>query len=221
VITVGSIVLASSPAVGPFALERLAGALRSRAVIVDTPRAEPDVDDYIAAAAEVAMTPDLLVGYSAGGPRLFAVAERLAPKAIVFMDAGLPRDGVAPDSEPAMAVLLARLPVDDEGLLPPWTDWWPPEIVDRLCPDRALWNRVVAECPRLPRAMYSQPIPAPVFDGPCGLLAFGAAYADAIADAMARGWPTRVLDGFTHLAPLVAPELVADELLALGARLLS
>lgn len=204
---VGSIVLASSPAVGSLVLKRLAETLRGRGVAVAIPRADPDVDAYIAEVGAEASS-DLLVGYSAGGPRLYAVAERLAPRAIVFMDAVLPLDGAAPDTEPAMAALLDRLPVDEHGLLPAWPDWWSSEVVARLCP-------------RLPRAMYSQPIPAPAFDGPCGMLAFGPAYADAIADATRRGWPTRVLDGHAHLAPLVAPELVADELFDLAARLLS
>ena len=217
---VGSIVLASSPAVGPLALQRLAEALRRRGVTVATPRAEPDVGSYVdAASAEP--PPDVLVGYSAGGPRLFAVAARLAPQAIVFMDAGLPRDGAAPDGDPAMGALLDRLPVDDGGSLPAWTDWWTPEVVERLCPDRSSWARLAADCPRLPRSVYSQPIPAPPYDGPCGYLAFGPAYANAVADAARLGWPIRVLEGFSHLAPFVAPEVVADELLALSARLLA
>lgn len=217
---VGSIVLASSPAVGPLALAPLADVLRRRGVAVATPRAEPEVEAYVAAAA-VETSPDVLIGYSAGGPRLFAVADRLAPKAIVFMDAGLPRHLVAPDSEPAMATLLDRLPVDHDGLLPAWTDWWPPNVMARLCPDGELRQRLADDCPRLPRSMYSQPVPAPAFHGPCGYLAFGSAYADAIAEAQRRGWPTRVLEGSAHLAPFVAPEVVADELLALASRLLA
>jgi hypothetical protein len=212
-------VLASSPAVGPLALAPLAAALRDRGAIVATPVAHPDLAPYVRAASSQAPA-DVLVGYSGGGPRLYAVAASLHPRAIVFMDAGLPADGVAPDADPAMSKALDSLPIDDEGMLPPWPDWWPDDALERLCPDAELRSEFVADCPRVPRGVFAQPIPAPPFEGPCAYLAFGDVYATEQRRADRYGWPTAAVPR-GHLAPLIAPDEVADALVDLSVRMLA
>ena len=212
-------VLASSPAVGPLALARLAVALRARGATVVTPVAHPDLASYLEAASAPAPA-DVLVGYSGGGPRLFAVAARLHPRAIVFMDAGLPADGAAPDADPAMAAALDSLPLDDNGMLPPWPAWWPDSVLARLCPDAELRSQFAADCPQVPRIIYAQPIPAPPFEGPCAYLAFGDVYAAERKLAERSGWPTATL-ARGHLAPLTAPDEVAVELIELASRMLA
>ena len=161
----------------------------------------------------------MLVGFSAAGPRLFAVAAAVEPDAVVFMDARLPADGAAPDAEPAFAELLDRLPIDADGTLPPWPSWWPAAVLESLVPERSIRDAFVAECPRVSRAMFSTPIPAPTYGGPCAYLAFGDTYADQRSVALDRGWPVRTLGGHRHLAPLVAPDAVADALVDLIGRL--
>ena len=212
-------VLASSPAVGPLALARLAAALEARGATVATPVAHPELEAYVEAASAPAPA-DVLVGYSGGGPRLFAVAARLHPRAIVFMDAGLPADGAAPDADPAMAAALDSLQLDDNGMLPAWPAWWPESVLERLCPDAELRSQFADECPQVPRMTYAQPIPAPPFEGPCAYLAFGEVYAAERQLAESSGWPTTTLTR-GHLAPLVAPDEVAVTLIDLAKRMLA
>ncbi len=215
-----AVVLASSPLIGPLAISTLAAELAARGFDVATPSAPVALDRYIAAVARPCRArPCVLVGFSAAGPRLFAVASVARPDAIVFMDARLPDDGAAPDDEPAFADVLDRLSLDADGLLPPWPSWWPDGVLDSLVPEPAQRAAFVAECPRVPRAMFSVPLPAPAFDGPCAYLAFGNTYADQRDLAARRGWPVATIDGARHLAPLVAPAHVADGLIALIGRL--
>jgi hypothetical protein len=215
-----SIVLASSPAIGPLTMTTLGRALAGRGIVVTEPPAHPDLGGYVAVAGAGQLPrPTVLVGFSAAGPRLFAVAAVLAPDAVVFMDARLPVDGVAPDAEPAFADLLDRLPVDDGGLLPPWPSWWPEPVLEVLVPDRSVRDAFVAECPQVPRAMFSVPVPAPEYHGPRAYLAFGDTYADQRSIADRRGWPVATLDRQRHLAPLVEPDTVAGALVDLIGRL--
>ena len=215
-----SVVLASSPVIGPLTMATLGRALHARGLAVAVPPAHADLHRYVAAAAESHVPrPTVLVGFSAAGPRLFAVAEVLAPDAVVFMDAGLPVDGVAPDAEPAFAELLDRLRVDAGGLLPPWPSWWPAQVLEPLAPDRAIREAFAVECPQVPRAMFSVPVPAPEFGGPCAYLAFGDTYVDQRTLAGHRGWPVATLERQRHLAPLVEPDAVADALVHLIGRL--
>ena len=218
-----SVILASSPMIGPLTMATLGRALAERGIAIATPTAEPELDRFIGAAAGVAPPgrprPSVLVGFSAAGPRLFAVAAAVEPDAVIFMDARLPVDGMAPDAEPAFAELLDRLPIDADGTLPAWPSWWPAAVLESLVPQRSLRDAFVAECPCVRRAMLSTPIPAPTYVGPCAYLAFGDTYADQRSVALDRGWPVATLGGQRHLAPFVAPDTVADALVDLIGRL--
>ncbi|HUF98418.1 MAG TPA: hypothetical protein VMM60_09835 [Ilumatobacter sp.] len=212
-----SIVLANSPAVGPSALLPLAEALRRRGDRVDLPAAPAAIDHQVAAVASCIGSGSVLVAYSAAGPRAYAIAAARPPAAIIFMDAALPRDQVAPDADPNFRDLLERLPLDSQGVLPPWIEWWSPDVLAEVCPDSAMRRLLASDCPELPRSVYAEPIPAPPYGGPCGYLAFGATYADDRAESERRGWPTATIAGARHLAPCVDPLAVAaalDELIA-------
>ena len=108
-----------------------------------------------------------------------------------------------------MSKALDSLPIDDEGMLPPWPDWWPDDALERLCPDAELRSEFVADCPRVPRGVFAQPIPAPPFEGPCAYLAFGDVYATEQRRADRYGWPTAAVPR-GHLAPLIAPDELVD-----------
>ena len=211
-VTGRSVVLANSPVVGPLTLQPLAKSLAARGVAAVVAPAPSDLDAYISAVAAAAAHHVVLAGFSAAGPRLFAVAEAIDPAGIVFLDARLPDDGVAPSDETAFAELLDRLPLDGGGMLPPWSAWWPDGVIDALCPDREQRDAFVGDCPTVPRAMFDRPIPAPPFDGPCGFVAFADGYADQRELAEHRDWPTVRLEHH-HLAPLVAPDDVAAALI--------
>ncbi len=167
----------------------------------------------------------VLVGHSGTGPRLPAIGERLAAAghrvvAALFVDAGLPRSGGrAGEALPAgFAELLDDL-VGDDGLLPPWPQWWPPGTMADLVPDPAVRAAVAAECPPVPRSLFDEPVPvAAGWPGctPCGYLSFS--YEDEATEAERRGWVVARMEGL-HLHPVVAPHDVADALQLLVAAL--
>lgn len=199
----------------------LAAALRRKHVAVVTPSAPPELDDWIEeierAGSDVA-DPVVLLGFSAAGPRLPAAATRISASAMVFLDARLPADGVAPvDGNAGFAELLEQMAID-QGLVAPWPRWWGDELLVELVPDHALREHFESECPPLPLVMFHTPVPAPPFDGPCGYVRLSEAYDADAAEAASRGWPLRRLRGH-HLWPLVQPDVVADAVLEVVAEL--
>lgn len=214
-------VLASSPLVGPTSVEPLGDALRVLGHTVSTPPVPADLEAFVGAvSADLAQADEaVLVPFSAAGPRAFAVADVQRPRAIVFLDARLPADGHAPDAEPAFAKLLDALPQDADGRLPVWSTWWPDEVMSTLCPDPVRRAELVEGCPRVPRAMFSQPIPAPAYDGPCGFVMLSEAYRDQRDVAAERGWPVSEVEAATHLSPFVDPDVVASALVSTVERL--
>lgn len=155
----------------------------------------------------------VLVAHSNSGLYLAALADRLPVRALVFVDAGLPRAAsptpVAPE---ALVEHLAGL-VGDDGLLPPWTEWWPEAEIRGLLPDDEARGAVQREQRRLPLAYFRDSVPSP--PGwerlPAAYLAFGDTYAEERAEAERRGWPTETLPG-GHLHQIVEPAAVAATL---------
>jgi hypothetical protein len=152
----------------------------------------------------------VLVPHSNAGlyvPALTAV-RRVA--GYLFVDAGLPGDtGPVPVAPPALRDGLRPLAGPD-GLLPPWTDWWPEADVAALFPDAATRRDVEREQVRLPLSYFdgTLPVPAGWAAAPGGYLAFGDTYAEDRARAADRGWPVATLAG-AHLHLLVDPGAVA------------
>jgi hypothetical protein len=91
----------------------------------------------------------ILAPHSNTGLYVPAIAARRSVRGFVFVDAVLPpRDGrmrVAPDA----LVNRLRTSVGSDGLLPPWTSWWPEEDAAALFPDRQSRYRIEAEQRRL------------------------------------------------------------------------
>jgi hypothetical protein len=162
-----------------------------------------------------------LVGYSGAGP-LLAAAGALTSQVLgyVFVDARLPTPGRSRlDAGPADFAERLRSMAGADGRLPPWPQWWDDEELVRLIPDQAARRDFVADCPRLPLAMFEevQP-PAPSWpDARCGYLRLSEAYDDQAALARDRGWPVTELDTH-HLALLTEPGRVAAALLYLVSR---
>jgi hypothetical protein len=130
-----------------------------------------------------------------------------------------PTRGEAPLAPPGFLGFLDGL-ADAEGMLPPWTRWWPKADVDVLFPDRATRLLVEQEQQRLPLAYFHDTIAVPAgwTDAPNAYLAFGDTYADERRLAGEWGWPVTTLTG-EHLHQLVSPTDVAAALTTLLAEL--
>jgi hypothetical protein len=115
---------------------------------------------------------------------------------------------------------VLRRMADEDGLLPPWTSWWPDADTAALFPDAATRAAVEAEQPRLPVSYFDKHVPTP--PGWVGLLAaylgFGDTYAEEQTWARRRGWPVETVAG-RHLHQLVDPDGVAEAVLRLAATL--
>ncbi len=204
----------------------LAAELERHAFVVTVARppvsADPDavLEAYAEAIGEARDRPDaVVVAHSNAGAYVPALAARGIVPAAVLLDAILPAGGSMRVVPKAFArELSARA---DDGLLPPWTEWWPREDVRALFPDEAAYAAVRAATPRLPAAYLSRRVDGPASWPPAvpgAFLSFGDAYADDRARALARGWPTARLE-LGHLGMLEDPRAVARELVALVARL--
>ena len=139
----------SSPLLGPAAWGTVPELLGGVVAEVD------DVSSVAAGLADVVLVPHSNAGLYA--PML---AEAAGARATVYVDAALAGDG--PDTALAPPRFLAFLETlsDDEGILPPWTQWWE-EGVDELFPDDATRAAVEAEQPRLPLSYFTARLPVP------------------------------------------------------------
>jgi hypothetical protein len=212
-----SLLLLPSPLVGTATWAPVAATLRGAGH--DVVVAHPDSPLRPAAALEryVAAAPDgpvVLVPHSNAGLYVPALAERLDVAATVFVDAALA--GAGPDTAMAPQAMLEMLRglTDPDGMLPPWSRWWPADSLEGLFPDDATRTAVEQQQPRLPLSYFTArlPVPAGWADRPAAYLAFGDTYADEVAFARQRGWPVQVLPG-RHLHLLHDPDAVATAIL--------
>jgi hypothetical protein len=160
----------------------------------------------------------MIVGHSGAGillPNLIADRDPAATT-VVLVDAPLlPPTGEVPVVPPAFLDHLHRL-ADPGGLLPPWSDWFGPDVMAELVPDPELRAAVIDDLPRLPLWYFEDTVTIPPdwpdFDGAYVLLS-EVYRADAEA-AAARGWPViERLGG--HLDIVTKPDVVADALRSL------
>jgi pimeloyl-ACP methyl ester carboxylesterase len=166
-----------------------------------------------AAAAIDSGDPVVLIGHSAAGALLPAIAEAVGDRVrgAVFADAMLPQPGRSWfDTAPAgMEAQLRGLA--DHGLLPPYHEWFSPGTLEELVPDAARRRRLVAEIPRLPLTYFDEPAPAARFGDSvaCAFLRFSAPFDRAADKAERLGWWVARRD-WDHLRMLSDPEPVAD-----------
>lgn len=165
-----------------------------------------------------------VVGHSRAGPLLpGALAKMRAKRATaVFLDARLPHDGrtwLETLTADRRATLLASV---EDGLLPPWDRWLPPEAIAELLPDKAVRQRFQDETRGLPAGLLSEPMPQSPWHDYVGktYVQLSAAYAPIADQAQAAGWPVARYST-DHLAPLTRPrevaDAIADSLTAAGA----
>ena len=210
------LLLVPSPLLGPAAWAPVADLLGAR---VADPAGATTPEEVVAAvvAAAAGMRDLVLVPHSNAGLYAPLLAERLGAHATVYVDAALAGAGSDTALAPPRFLEILEGLADDDGLLPPWTQWW--DDVSELFPDEASRALVEAGQPRLPLSYFTArvAVPAAWAERPCGYLAFGDTYADEVAFALAQGWPLTVLAG-QHLHPLVAPADVAAAIEELATR---
>ncbi|WP_454295106.1 hypothetical protein [Salana multivorans] len=158
------------------------------------------------------LVPHSNAGYLA--PSVRALSNGVHP--IVFLDAALPPDsGTTRLAPPSLRTFLADL-ADEDGLLQPWTRWWPREELDAVVP-ADLVAELDHDCPRLPLGYFDfrLDVPEAWTAGPNAYLAFGSTYAEELDVATAGGWPHAQING-AHLHFLQDPGAVAAHVLDLA-----
>jgi hypothetical protein len=218
-----AIVLVHSPLVGPSSWRPTANALARRGCLVSIPSMPhgsiPAWRDWADAVSDRTGTNDVgrpvvLVGHSAAGLLLPAIAQRPRALGLVFVDARVPPDDglVAPAEREFMTFVRSRAGAD--GLLPPWSRWWGDEVVEGLLPDPVARSRFEADVPRLPISWFDDAAAVPPWsDLPAGYVQLSPPYADGAATARSRGWPVETLDG-THVSTATQPDAVAGAIVA-------
>jgi hypothetical protein len=213
--------LVHSPLLGPASWAPVAAELWDRGDAVAVPDMRPALDgghghaQRQAGLAAEAVSHDRVViaGHSGAGPLLPAVVAALDQRGIgvdrgVFVDAGLPHPGRSRRSTlpTELAAHLDELAAG--GWLPPWPQWWPARALAELLPDAAARAALEADCPRLPAALFDDPLPAHTDLPPCGYVQLSDAYAEPRAHAAAAGWPVALMAD-NHLSLLTRPAVVA------------
>jgi hypothetical protein len=219
--SVAPFVLVHSPLVGPTTWSWVADELRRRGHDVVVPSLleaatsgswQACVDAVVAAVSRG--VPVVLVGHSGAGPLLPAIAEQLGswPSSLVFVDATLPpptgETPLAPEQFLPVLTALAQ-----EGLLPPWSEWFEPGTMETLIPDRRRREAVLAELPRLPLSYFRARVPMPHgwASAAGAYVLLSEAYRHDADQAASRGWPVIQLPG-SHLDLVTQPVTLADAL---------
>ena len=210
--------LLPSPLTGPSVWQEAAARLPGRVITMPAPGSLLQTTDQVLAWFADAIPPDedvILVPHSNAGLYVPALTTRRRVAGYVFVDAILPpASGAIPVSPEQFYDFIAQK-ADENGLLPPWTQWWD-EDISGLFPSPEVRMRVERDLPRLPLSYFRESLPvAAGWDSlPGAFLAFGDTYADERSEARNRGWPVRTMSG-EHLHMLIDPAGVAAAIAAL------
>jgi hypothetical protein len=216
-------VLVHSPVTGPSTWRWVADELVARGHQVTVPSVPPAAtalgwSAFVGAVGALAAGLDrpVLVGHSGAGPLLPRIATRLRARALVFVDAGVPPE--AGETSPAPADFLEFLQgLANDGVLPPWSEWFGPDGMREQIPDARKREIVSAELPTLPLSYFQArvPVPAGWTSTRCGYVLLSDAYAEEASKAAASGWPVVRLPG-AHLDIVTHPAVIADAILSVA-----
>ncbi len=140
-----------------------------------------------------------------------AIAAKLGATRLLFVDSVLPPESGNWTHSELMRTRLHTMAGPDR-LLPPWHEWWNPNMMRRLVPDEKLRAAIESECRPVSLAFYDSEAMQP--DGwsspeSCVYIQLSVAYTDEVAEAHGRAWPVVTRDG-QHLDTATRPELVVD-----------
>ncbi len=219
------LVLVHSPLIGPYSVRRTAEALEQRGHRTLVPNLVPGLarsSGFASAFAERlrdAVTesrpsqPLVLVGHSAAGAYLPAIGSALDHKvgAYLFLDARLPRRDASLADQDQPEEVQHRREMARDGILPRWSDWFDPALMEEAIPDREVRDRFLAELKPVPLALFHEPISfeSDWADSPCAYLRLSEFYEPLAREASRRGWAVLEVDA-GHLHPLTHPGETAD-----------
>jgi pimeloyl-ACP methyl ester carboxylesterase len=207
------LVLVHSPLLGAFSWRDVASRLGAEGYAVVVPDFAPVLREQspfypkiaraIANDAERLQGDVVLVGHSGAGALLPVIANRIGQRVrgLLFVDAMLPHPGKA---------WLDTVPPDfgtrvkassTNGLLPPWHEWWPPQVMAGLLPDEVERERFFRTLNRQPLAYFAEVAPPvePPLTARAAYLRLSAAYETEAEQAGALGWPVEY-EPLGHLA---------------------
>ena len=214
-VMVPELILLPSPLLGPATWQPVAECLHeagwSPSIASPAESAETPDDVMQALMASVPTNRDVvLIPHSNAGLYAPGLAKSRRVVATIFVDAALPpaygSAGLAPR---AFLEFLAER-ADEDGQLPPWSQWWTEADLEGLYPDSDTRRRVQSEERRLPLTYFqgSLSVPSHWVTTPCAYLAFGDTYGEERHQAEGYGWPVRTIQG-GHLHALHDPQHVA------------
>lgn len=134
----------------------------------------------------------------------------LGAAAFISLDGDIPpKAGSTPPVDASFLKLVDNLPQQD-GILPPWHEWWPVDPLEGVEVDPEFRARIFAGIPRLPRRWFDDAFDmAPWDNAKKGFVRLGAWY-DKSADVAKRdGWATVRIAG-THMHPATRPRETAQ-----------
>jgi hypothetical protein len=115
---------------------------------------------------------------------------------MVFVDAGLP--ALATDTPLMPKEILKQLSaIAEDDLLPPWSEWFGPGVMESLIPDLSKRELIEFELPRVPLSFFYGSVP-PVLKWPAdrnGYVLLSDGYVNDAEEARRRGWPVVTLLG--------------------------
>jgi hypothetical protein len=222
-VVMAAFVLVHSPVTGPSTWRWVADELAARGHRVVVPAVPPAAtalgwSAFVGAVGALAGRLDspVLVGHSGAGPLLPRIGSRISARALVFVDADVPpEDGEASLVPAEFLEFLQGLA--NGGVLPPWSEWFGPEVMREQIPDDRKREIVSAELPALPLSYFQVhvPVPAGWTSTRCGYILLSDAYAEQASKAEASGWPVARLPG-AHLDIVNRPTEIADAILSVA-----
>jgi pimeloyl-ACP methyl ester carboxylesterase len=212
-----------SPVLGPSTWTGTSNALRRIGFRADVPDLTgvvtedgpyyPALAAAVAAAVDDSADPVIVIGHSAAGGVLPAIAEAVGERTrgAVFVDAMLPQPGRSWFDTAATEQEAQLRGLADHGMLPPWHEWFPPGVLKELVPETVVRQQLIAEIPRLPIAYFDEPAPPAGFANSvsCAFMRLGSPFDRAADKAERLGWWVARRD-WDHLRMVSDPEAVAD-----------
>lgn len=208
------IALLTSPLLGPAAWGSMPDELSRlgwESVVAAHVGPAPSSAQEVAAAFVASLSPTdewVLVPHSNAGLMAPMVAQKRHVRAVVYVDARLPRTGTQRMSTDESLRFYSRL-VESDGFLPAWNDWWDDDT-GRLFPSEQSRRQCEAEIRRLSLDYFTSDVDGTGWDQlPSAYLAFGEVYAAERERAQAAGMATASVDAAEHLHHLIDPPGVA------------